>query len=319
MNSNDIDQWGLLTIMVSNFAFLIEYYIKRFKLIDFLLGMNLVGIVYLSLNIFSLFFFENGIISSVGSWHNANNDYYFLGIKDSYTTYVVAFITSAGLYYKYSKKFFISILIVALSLVNIFVAHISTGIIIIAFILFAMVFMRKLSIKIRTILLIFLAIHIVLLFFNFQNIFGFVIEGLLDKDVTLSSRVYIWDSAIDYFKSNPFNLIIGKGIKNGGAWVNYAGGLWQPHNSLLSLLYEGGLIGLVLFFLFLSASDKIYINSTYIEYKKIYNFLLIMITAVLISSLVSNSFNVLQYYVPFVFIYYIKESFNYKQYGVLYE
>ena len=77
------------------------------------------------------------------------------------------------------------------------------------------------------------------------NIFRFFIEGILKKDMSLSSRTQIWLFYLNMIKQKP---LLGYGTKNAGAWYhNTAGDTWYAHNQMLDILVQGGLLAMFLF------------------------------------------------------------------------
>lgn len=308
-NLGDIDQWGYLTIIVSNCMFLLFECDSKHKLASLFNAATFVGLIYISVNLFTIYYFKNGIIPDRGPWHNPDNDYYFLGIKDAYTSYCIIFILCGLINWKLTKKAFLSLLVCVLAVFTIFIAKITTGIIMLFVMGLLYVFFRKkINLSIRSILVATLFVNVLLLFFNIQNRFSFLFETILNKDVSLSSRVYIWETAKSYFASNPLRLIVGNGIKNGGAWVPHDGTYFQPHNSLLTLIFETGLPGTALFYYFLSYPDKFKNKKIDVKKSEIYNIVIIVIIAVMISSLVSNTFSNSNYYFPFLIAYYLKTT-----------
>jgi len=86
--------------------------------------------------------------------------------------------------------------------------------------------------------------------FEIQNLFGFFIEGVLNKNLTFTNRTYIWEMAIQSIKEKP---IIGHGVKDtvmlfhlflvrpNAPTVN---SYLSTHNQILHILYEGGILAL---------------------------------------------------------------------------
>lgn len=65
-----------------------------------------------------------------------------------------------------------------------------------------------------------------------------------NRNTTLSGRTYIWDSAIRAIQEN---WLLGYGIQSPEVLKASFIGFSHPHNTLLSILYYGGIIGLLLF------------------------------------------------------------------------
>ena len=85
--------------------------------------------------------------------------------------------------------------------------------------------------------------------------FNFLISDILQKDITLSGRTYLWQTVIEVLEENP---LTGMGVQTSlfdcsfffersgyviGCFVNH------PHNYFLNVAYHGGIIALLLFIL----------------------------------------------------------------------
>lgn len=77
----------------------------------------------------------------------------------------------------------------------------------------------------------------------------YVIEDVLEKDITFTLRIYLWDTALKVISDSP---IWGYGFVNMEWYAHYiripSGGM-GPHNMILSVLVNGGFILLGLFLL----------------------------------------------------------------------
>lgn len=93
---------------------------------------------------------------------------------------------------------------------------------------------------------------ILLVFTRFLSRFTSLIEGTLQKSITLSGRTNIWERAIFRILVSP---IIGYG--NESVEMSTAKlGINHTHNFILEILYRGGIIGLLLFMITLFACGK---------------------------------------------------------------
>lgn len=102
------------------------------------------------------------------------------------------------------------------------------------------------------------AISILVIGFQIQKYFKWLIVDILHKDLTLSSRTYIWGSALANILKKP---IFGYGTISGGRLdINsYSIGLnrytFFSHNVFLEVLLQGGIVAMVFFvFLYIAAS-----------------------------------------------------------------
>ena len=101
---------------------------------------------------------------------------------------------------------------------------------------------------------------IISLLFTFCNLYVYFddfIVSVLRKEANLSSRTLIWGEAIKYIAQSP---IFGHGLAPDGNFVywGYVGGvkgLWQAHNNWLQLLYDGGIISMLVFVNFINMNS----------------------------------------------------------------
>ena len=105
----------------------------------------------------------------------------------------------------------------------------------------------------RIILLVILLINCGIVFLGMQDRFAWIIEGLLDRSLTLTGRTMIWDGVLSNMDGH---WLFGNGL---GANVSFNNrGVTYEHNQLLNLLFAGGIfaIGIFLGILF-SSLNKI--------------------------------------------------------------
>lgn len=292
----DILQWGYQSLMVINLLLLFEH--TKYSKYDIAKVVSILGASFLIINFCTLLAFPRGIIRS-SFFDNPDNDWYFLGIKTQISTMMFPTL-SAALYcfYKDNKKSLLIISIIS-CLINIIYKSISTawvgvGILVIMFLI------RKLTkIKFSYLFLfcISLLICILVVFFDFQNYFSFIIVNLLGKDLTLSNRIYLWSRAVDIiFNSSILQILFGHGQVV--RFVPNAGSLWNPHNALLASLYNSGIIGTVAFYLFLYKLG----NNKY--YSSLQQGMMIIVFTLMVMSITENYFEVAYVFVPFLLLRY---------------
>lgn len=101
---------------------------------------------------------------------------------------------------------------------------------------------------IYTYIAVYFVVEISIVFLRIQDIFSFVIVGLLHRGLTFTGRIYIWDYYIrQYMEGSPLNWLLGNfGIHSYPV---------NSHNMMLGLLAFTGIIGLVMYFslLYISA------------------------------------------------------------------
>ena len=302
-NYSDLDKWGYLSLMVSNLIFVFEYSIKKNNIYNMLSAGVWLNIIYLLVNLISLYYFSHGIIPSKNLYSNGDGDFYFLGIKIKYTVYIFAAVALTWTYYKKYDKKKEMMLVTILSIWTIFKANISTAIVCMIFLIVIYMVMKKkiISVNLKGIILITILVNVAIIGFNAQNLFSGFIENYLHKSVTLTGRTDIWKGAISVLKSeNILILIFGNGIFNDGSFVPFGGTYWPAHNQWLQNIYELGIIGTMGFCFFISFCDKNKENRTNLN-----KFILCVCATILFGTVTNTFFSNAPIYIPFIILNYI--------------
>lgn len=245
-NSGDIMMWGYMSIVLMNLCMIFDMYLKKKK---YLLMNCIINIftVFLLINFLISLVYPNGIVDGI----------FFIGIRTRISDVIfplLAFtlINDSILLKKHISKQ--TIIAISVSLLNIIRFSVTTAIIGIA-LLFMCYFLFIRYKKMRRVLNLRLIVYTGVLisflftFFGVYSYFSNFIVNVLHKDASLSSRTLIWAEAIKYIYSSP---VFGHGLAVNGNFVywGYIGGikeLWQAHNNWLQLLYDGGVVSLLIF------------------------------------------------------------------------
>lgn len=192
--------------------------------------------------------------------------YYFIGMRTQFTNSMIqvmllAFIIS----YLDKRKIFsgitiFTILVCTIQLIRLWVG---TGLVLEALTIFFVFYfcLKRQRMEAVGFFCMGILLNIGIVFLRIQNLFAFIIEGMLHKSMTLSGRTFIWDKAIAVISNHP---IIGYGeIGNGGfVPVHWANRPAPAHNSILQMLYDNGIIILSLMMIFfLYAAYKLTLKS----------------------------------------------------------
>jgi len=88
---------------------------------------------------------------------------------------------------------------------------------------------------------------IVFIFFQAQYIFSFLIEDILQRNLTFTGRMIVWDRVLYYQSLSPW---IGWGYQSSFILLSRLG-LTHTHNTWLSIIYSGGWLNLFFYVSFL--------------------------------------------------------------------
>ncbi len=138
--------------------------------------------------------------------------------------------------------------------------------------------------------LLFLFTNFAIVFLRIQNVFSFIIEDLLHKDLTFTGRTNVWDTSI---KKIPDKILLGYGNLGQEQEERILGDVYC-HNGLLEILFRGGIIRLLLFGIIIyiiSNKTKKYLDN------KLYQSLIFCVSIIWIVSITES---VLVNYIIFV-------------------
>ena len=213
------------------------------------IGKDVLNILLL-INLLLLLIYPNGIATGLDY---LSTPYHFFGTKNQATP---LFIFASVLYFmseEYSQNYIGLVLGQMLVVISVLLYGSGTGVLCVFLNIGLNVFRKRQKyasqikrikwLKSLLIFSVFLTVGVV--FFNIQNFFSFLIVDILGKDVTLSGRTEIWRNAISAIMKHPF-LGYGYGFKVDRGFYS--------HNLFLELLVTGGIIGLILYVVFVEKS-----------------------------------------------------------------
>jgi len=298
VNVSDVTSWGGLLLSVLNFILLVHTAICRQKQEALLFAGGVVLLLYLTVNLLTLFIFPQGIMNL------GFGNIWLLGIRTSFTTYAVAAIALGGLNFYFYKRKALFLALILVSLLNIFWVFIATAIMMLL-IFIGLLFLRKFllhKMSLKWIILIFVVLNIAIIFFDAQMLFSGFLESVLDRNVTLTGRTLIWEIVIEAMRnSSPVNLLLGFGNYGGQVWVSVWNVYMHPHNFLLFSVTRVGILGTIALMLFFASFDK----GKKVRSKEAY-FLLCLLASVFVGAVISTYLAEEYIFIPFVLLYYME-------------
>lgn len=154
----------------------------------------------------------------------------------------------------------------------------------------------------KKIVLVYIVIYFGIVVFSVQNYLSAWIYDYLGKGATLSGRTYIWAATMENIKNSP---IYGHGLNANGLWaenVTFQGKVFSSHNMFLEVLIQTGIIGLVLYLLFLFTSirrgEKAIINGSDYEYF----FLIFIVFVIYLMGIASPTLYEPFYFMPLILL-----------------
>lgn len=220
----------------------------------FLTTLENTFFILLLINFITIILFPGGFYLN-SSGYSGN---YFLGYDNNLITYIfpalaLSFTNSLNKNDKIGLK---SIFLLIISFCSIIFTWSATGVVsmVIMIVLFFAYTINKKNFPIKKYIVVALSLFIGIVFLRFQNIFSFIIEGWLKKDLTFTGRTYIWDIFIGEIKKS---ILIGHGIVDSKYLIRTLNA-GHAHNYFLQILYQGGLVTFSMFLgFFFSAINKV--------------------------------------------------------------
>lgn len=284
------------------FTQLIEYYIQKKNLILFQIYtrcMTICIVFTLFFQIVSQDFFGHEEIS--GNYRNFAFGDNELGYY--YIVFISVCIVLDRMKGKKISSFTVKMII--LSLISLAIAWSAKAIVGIALILIYLFFVygRKLAKYFNYWIAIaaYIICELGIVVFNIQEYFSYWIQLLLNKNASLTGRIGVWTNAIKNISNSP---IYGYGVSNGGIirLSTTAVGHTQisTHNLCLEILIQTGIVGLVLWALFVIISLYANVKNKSKAEQNIYYMLLFFTFVILFMQISSSGIYLVIIYLPMI-------------------
>lgn len=251
INNGSISIYFNIVIKYFMLALFYNLFITKYR-ITFLKANCYYFATLLFINLIYIVAYPNGLfINEYNAWAN-----WFLGYKNGFILYIIPAILTSYIIdiLKKDRISFRTIVIIFISVITSILVDSSTALVGIIILLVGLFFQKSFSklkiINYNTLLYIYLLLFFLIVIFRMQNIFSYIIEEVLNRNLNFTNRTYIWDTAIMYIKNNP---IVGYGFEDSLIRIEKFSYLQAItcHNQLLDLIYQGGFIGLIFIFLML--------------------------------------------------------------------
>ena len=176
--------------------------------------------------------------------------YYWSGIRTRFTDSVIPAMALAFLIsYKRWKRLFtpLSLATAAIGMAQLLMHRVVTGILACFLLLLVTAVFAKKWGRVPPAVLVFgpIALNLLIVLVRIQSLLSFILVDIMHKSMTFNGRIQIWDQALGKFWNAP---LLGAGeVGNGGvARVPWSTWLIPAHNTVVQLLYDGGLVAAVI-------------------------------------------------------------------------
>ncbi len=178
-----------------------------------------------------------------------NSDYWFLGFRNVHSQYYIPALMIAFLYKLETKNRIRTYVLTAAVFISAILAW-SGGVLVALFGMAGIYILFRNRIKIFhyfSYWIIHILFFVFVILLKMQNLFKWLIDGILGKWRSMEVRMSLWDTYLKEYI--PKKFICGYGIelsitRQQKVNINWAG---TAHNQLLEIMYQGGIINLLLF------------------------------------------------------------------------
>lgn len=279
---------------------------------------NIIRGLYYSLYIVILINFLTIVIYPNGLYSGSYINNWFLGYDNTHIFWYIPALVLSLINLKFKGKKIDILTIVLFVIISYSVYYCFSANSVVAYTLFlAYLFLNKYINKFvnsKVCFIAFLLLFIFIVILRVQNIFSWLIVDILHKDLSFTGRTIVWDNTIKLIKEK---FVFGYGMEEGIIVSQKLGNAHyvHAHNTLLDVLYKGGIIALVPFM------SYIYLSILKL-YKKRENEIAKMVSFAVFSLLLMMLFEARETAIGFYIIFsisynidYILERIEYKKEG----
>ena len=248
INNGDVLRFagpGLTVISMAMLAELMyssKYYIECLKKVNIYLRITFL------INLMSVFLIDYTSFSKL-------TNVYFWGIDNRFVFTMIPWIFFEGIVsFKETRKLSKKWLYVVIACETILIYKISVAAFILVFPFILLYFLQKINFKRfkfdTFMFLLYFVLNFIMLFTNFLNYLNPIFQ-ILGKDATLSGRTFLWRGVL---KTLHDNYLLGNGMRSilYDKTFFYMSSAPYFHNSLITVLYRGGILSLLVYTLILT-------------------------------------------------------------------
>lgn len=224
--------------------------------------------VYVFINFILMLVYPEGMYIPM-SWEDLEGDFYsqanwLLGFKNHHVRFffpLLYFLILKKINHCYKSKIKMdSILLMYIIIVGISAFLGKSGTVIGGYVIFIIVYVvsymvKKNILKTRTVIWGIISLFLFLLFFGNSDFVLSIVELLFGKSYTFGERLIVWSKAILSISSSISLLLFGHGKLQNSDSI-YILGFNNTHNSLLEIIFQGGLLSFMIFLLMLWLISK---------------------------------------------------------------
>ncbi|MDV4150292.1 O-antigen ligase family protein [Clostridium sp. AL.422] len=237
-----------MAVIIISLAVLFEIYSD--KPVTLYKNIYYIFELFIYINFITLLLFPNGMYSTGVVGETTEN--WFLGFKNKHLTYFLPATGITLILCKLEKFNFRRILLLIVTFISALYVKSGTGLLclsVLYIIVLAPFIKKKYKIfNMRTYLCAIIIMLFAIPILRLQYLFSYIIVVILKKDINLTYRTEIWDTALNAISQHP---IIGWGEQGYDVrqQLYSSNSIISAHNQILEYLYIGGIISMILYFI----------------------------------------------------------------------
>ncbi|GEB93260.1 O-antigen ligase family protein [Streptococcus thermophilus] len=215
--------------------------------------------MYIYINFATMLIYPNGMYSTGTLLTGIAYQNWFLGFKNILICYFLPAYIVSYLYMNITGKKLRTIILSIIIFISTFIAGSATTLIGLSILLIFSIFsflQRQYKIfNFKNYIIVTIVMFFGIVIFRLQDLFGFLIVDILNKDLTFTGRTKLWNITINAIKQKPF---IGHGWQNTNIrhFMYGSSTIITAHNQILEYLYLGGIVSLIILILLLIIVNK---------------------------------------------------------------
>ncbi len=254
LNGNGMDGWGTMLNTIGQALFV--YTAIRTDSKAFFQGTSAVLGCYVLLNLLSILVFPNGMYTTSVYTQNYFLSYRTAWLPVYFTTAAVVLIHAVEYPGQYSMQW--AILVVASMFLSLLIVWSATGLVTLSLAAAACalwVFHKQSkAISMRMLILVEGVLFFGLILFQIQETFSFLLVDVLQKDITLTARIRIWNNALQLIREHFWIGMGDMSVEQTRAVLGW--GASHAHNYYLNTQMHYGLVGIANWLLMLHYSTR---------------------------------------------------------------
>ena len=281
----------------------------RYNVKNIIVSLNMVLILLILINFVTILAFPNGMF--MGNYSMSN---WFLGYKNSHMVFYLPaiLVININAYLKGKMNYLFYYLFLVIILISTLKSLATTSIVVLIILYLYLIFEKIISkvsfFNIYNYFIVYIGLFLTIIVLRVQNIFAWLVVNVLHKKMTFTGRTDIWDISLSFISTKK---LLGYGIEQPYDIAKKFGNIafTHCHDTILDLLYKGGIISLISFFSLIIITIKKLYNKRHEVISKLFSVIFLCIFIIMLFEARQDAIG---FYIVFILSYYIDNIINAK-------